>query len=256
MKLYFKEYGSAGEPLIILHGLLGSLDNWHSIAGELGAGFRVIAVDQRNHGHSPHSDEFSYDLMVADLLELIEDQKPGRINLLGHSMGAKTAMKFALQYPGKVSRLIIADMAPKAYPPGGHDDVFRALFAVNLSQIKSRKDGEEQISNHMDDFAVKQFLLKNLSRNPDGSYSWKMNLQGIYDNYANIIGPVVSDVQYTGPAMFIRGGRSGYVKDEDMEQIRELFPNSKLVTVEGAGHWLHAEAPAAFLKEVISFLNS
>ncbi len=170
MKLHYKEYG-AGKPLIILHGFLGSLDNWHTLATRFGEHFRVFSIDQRNHGKSPHSDAHSMALMVADLHEFIAEHQLQRVSIIGHSMGGKVAMQFALAYPHLVENLAVADMAPRQYEPG-HEMVFKALFAVNLQQLTSRKDAEAAMLPYLPDMGTRQFLLKNLERKEDGSYQW------------------------------------------------------------------------------------
>jgi len=253
MKLNFKSYGENGPIIIILHGLLGSLDNWHRIAKQLSTDHKVYTLDQRNHGRSPHDYVFNYEVMSADILEFFEEHQIEQATLIGHSMGGKTAMHFTLLHPDKVAKLVVVDIAPKEYKRG-HDDVFKALFAVNPSVIESRKDAEEQVESFIPDFGVRQFLLKNLTRNDEGNYQWKMNLPVIHEQYDNIRVKLI-DGMFHGPVLFIRGGKSPYVQDDDFENAKDTFPNADLEQVEGAGHWVHAEAPNEFIEAVRKFIN-
>lgn len=252
MLLNYRIYGE-GEPVVILHGLFGSLENWNTQSQMLSKTHRVVAVDLRNHGMSPHSDEFNYGVMVEDLCRLYEHLRLASASCVGHSMGGKTAMHLALSRPEMVKRLMVVDIAARAYPPG-HQAIFEALLSLDLSAHASRASVSEALA--IPDVAVRNFLLKNLARGQDGGWKWKMNLRGIYANYEKINSAVTSSRQYTGSTVFVRGGRSDYISDGDMEQVRELFPNAKLLTVERAGHWVHAEAPEEFGALVRDFLAS
>lgn len=253
MKLHFKKQGS-GFPVIILHGLLGSLDNWQTVAKYLQEQFTVYLVDQRNHGKSPHSEKMDFDLMVQDLETLMDEEGITKAHLIGHSMGGKTAMNFALQHPQRVEQLVVVDIGPRQYEPG-HDMIFRALFAMDPSAITSRGDAEEQLEYYIHNQGIRLFLLKNLQREKDGSFSWKMNLEGIYSNYDNILEAVESDEPFDHPVLFIRGGKSDYIQDQDMDGIKQLFPNARLHTIEESGHWVHAEARKPFIQAVKEFLR-
>ncbi len=252
MKLNFKVFGE-GEPLIILHGLFGSLDNWQGIAKELSDRFRVYIVDQRNHGRSPHSEVMNYEVMANDLLELMDDQNLQTAHVMGHSMGGKTAMKFALTYPERCNKLIVVDIAPKAYPPG-HEEIFRALFALDPSKISSRAEADRQLSRYIDNVNIRLFLLKNLQRTPDGHFAWKMNLPVLYKNYKHITEAIEASQPFDHPTLFIRSETSSYILDSDIAEIRRLFPKARIVTIKNTGHWIHAEAPEAFLQTVRAFL--
>lgn len=253
MDLNFKEYGS-GEPLIILHGFMGSLDNWHTLATQFGKKYHVFSVDQRNHGKSQHSDTHTQDLMVADLKEFIESKKLTNLSLLGHSMGGKVVMKFALLYPTLVKRLIVVDIAPRQYKQG-HDDVFEAIFAVDLNKIESRKEAEEMMLPFVADFGTRQFLLKNLERKEDGTYEWKMNLRTLHIDYDEIAKSIESEVPFLGSALVIKGGKSKYISNLDEADFKKLFPKYQLQIIEEAGHWVHAEAPKEFALLVETFMG-
>ena len=252
MNLHFQEYGN-GQPLVILHGLLGSLDNWHTVSRTFAETLRVLAVDQRNHGRSPHSDVLTYDAMADDLTELLDHLKIPSVHLLGHSMGGKTAMQFALNHPGRVDRLIIVDMAPREYPRL-HDELLDALASVDLSAATSRQQVDDELSKRIPDFAVRQFLMKNLARDSAGAFTWKANLQAIRRNYAEIAREIASEQPFPGPTLFVKGDRADYVLDSDVPFIKRLFPNAQVVGV-NAGHWIHAEAPTVFAEIVLSFLG-
>lgn len=252
MYLNYKEYGE-GQPLLILHGFMGSLDNWHTLASNFGKKYHVFAIDQRNHGRSPHTDEHSIALMVEDLKQFIAQHHLSKVNLLGHSMGGKVVMQFALLYPELVQTVIIVDIAPKQYKRG-HDDVFEAIFSVDLNLLESRKQAEEMMLPYVQDFGTRQFLLKNLDRKEDGKYAWKMNLRTLHMDYEEIIKSIESDQPFLGKTLVIKGGKSRYILDSDRADFSHLFPNYSLETIDGAGHWVHAEAPAEFQKLVESFL--
>jgi pimeloyl-ACP methyl ester carboxylesterase len=253
MQLHFQSYGK-GAPLIILHGLFGSLENWHSISRNLAADFQVLAVDQRNHGRSPHASEMSYQLMAEDLQELLAAQQLGSVNLLGHSMGGKTAMVFSLTHPDLVNKLVVVDMAPRTYPPQ-HLEILKALLSLDLRSFKSRAEIESELAPSIPDLATRQFLLKNLKRDSTGGFSWQMNLAAINANYDCLNEAISSQRSFDKPALFIRGERSHYILDEDMPPIRKLFPRTKFCQIPGAGHWVHADKPEPFLRKVREFLK-
>ena len=253
MELNFKTFGQ-GDPIIILHGLFGTLDNWQTVGKQLAEHYMVYLVDQRNHGRSPHLDEISYPLMATDLQQFMESQWIHRAHILGHSMGGKTAMQFALTYPDMVDKLIVVDIAPKAYP-GGHELIFEALLGLDLASIESRSDAAAYLENAgIAEAGIRQFLLKNMARSKAGGYEWKMNLPVIHQHYQDILATVESTEAYDDPALFIRGGKSRYISDEDWPAVLRLFPQAKLETVAEAGHWVHAEAPDALLQHLTQFL--
>jgi pimeloyl-ACP methyl ester carboxylesterase len=252
MTLHVQEYGS-GHPLIILHGLFGSLDNWHTLSKIFSESFRVFAIDQRNHGHSPHSDVFTYDALAEDLREFLDDRELKTAHVLGHSLGGKTAMQFALTFSDRVSKLVVVDMAPRAYPPV-HDEIFDAMLPLDLSTYSSRQQVDEAMAKKIQDLPTRQFLMKNLGRDESGGFRWKVNLEAIRRNYDEITRAIESEGTFTKPTLFVRGERSGYVRDSDVPGIRKLFPQAEILGLD-TGHWIHAEAPQAFSRLVLEFLK-
>ena len=252
MELNFKVFGS-GEPLIILHGLLGSLDNWQTLAKRYAEHFTVFIIDQRNHGRSPHSSEFSYDLLVEDLLAFCETQHLYKTHLLGHSMGGKVAMQFALQHADYIDKLIIADIAPVRYEPG-HNEIFEALRNVDLSTVKSRKEVELQLAKTIKNFGVRQFLMKGLTRGAQNNFEWKFNLSSLWNHYDNILGSFECEEQFEGDTLFINGANSSYVLPAYDAEINKYFPHNTRISIPNAGHWLHAEQADEFYDKTLSFL--
>lgn len=254
LELNYKTFGQ-GEPLVILHGLFGTLDNWQTIAKQLAEHFTVYILDQRNHGRSPHHDRIDYPTMAEDLKHFMETHWMFKAHVLGHSMGGKTAMQFALEHPDMVDKLIVVDVAPKRYA-GGHEEILAAILALDLKQVQSRSDAELFLQQRLttEDERTIQFLMKNLSRNTDGSFEWKMNFPAINAHYADILDTIKVDATFEGEALFIRGEKSKYIQDFDWKNILKLFPNAQLETVANAGHWVHAEQPNALLEVVRNFL--
>jgi len=253
MQLNYKEFGQ-GEPLIILHGLFGTLDNWQTLAKRFAENYTVFIIDQRNHGKSPHMDEHSYELMAEDLRIFMESNFMFKAHILGHSMGGKTAMKFALNNPDMVDKLTIVDISPKQNE-GGHETIFEALFSLDLAKIKSRSEADAELTKLIADLGVRQFLLKNLTRKKEGGYRWKMNLTALHMHYQEILAETVGEDTFDEPSLFIRGGKSGYILDEDIPQIKEFFPAARIETVADAGHWVHAEQPEELYRLVSEFLE-
>ncbi|MGN6553467.1 MAG: alpha/beta fold hydrolase [Verrucomicrobiota bacterium] len=253
MRLNFREQGQ-GPTLIILHGLFGSLENWGFISQRLAERFRVISVDQRNHGSSPHDPEMNYSVLAADLLEFMEQQNLASTHLLGHSMGGKTAMHFAIRYPEKVDRLVVVDIAPRAYEPR-HEEIFNALLALDLKRYQTRAQVEEALEPTIPELAVRRFLLKGLIRNAENRFQFRFNLPVLHQNYAELsAGPKLAGV-FGEPALFVRGDQSDYIRDGDVAEIERFFPRMELATIPEAGHWVHAEKPEPFLKLVGNFLE-
>lgn len=250
MELNHKIMGE-GDPIIIMHGLFGMLDNWQSIAKELSQDYMVILIDLRNHGKSPHSDEWNVQVMARDVIEFMQSQWIFEATIIGHSMGGKVAMQVALTEPDMVSNLIVVDIAPRSYERG-HDLIFTALNSVPIETVASRGDVEEYLGKYISETGIKLFLMKNLSRNKDGSYRWKMNLPIIEKNYESILQPTLSDFPYEGPTLFISGERSDYIREEDQERIIELFPEAKVETISNAGHWVHADQKDAIIASIRS----
>ena len=253
MQLHHEECGQ-GTPLIILHGLFGSLDNWQTVSRRLSAQFRVIAADQRNHGHSPHSPEMNYPAMAGDVLELMQRLGLSDACVLGHSMGGKTAMQLALLHPERVRKLVVVDIAPRAYYPR-HGEIFAGLLSLDLSTFTSRKEIEDALAPSIPDISVRRFLLKSLARSPNGGFRWKINLRDICANYGRLSEAVSGHAPFTKPTLFLRGGASNYIRDADGALIHQLFPQAQMQTIPTAGHWVHAEALEAFLAMVQRFLE-
>ena len=252
MKLHSKKIGK-GKPLLILHGLFGSSDNWGSLGKKFAENNLVYLVDLRNHGRSPHSKEMSYDLMADDLLELIEDENINSPIILGHSMGGKAALLFAEKYPKYIDKLIVADIGTKAYPMH-HDEILNGLNSVNLQEISSRTQAQQSIQVHIENLGIQQFLLKNLYWIEKGKLAWRMNLKVIEKNIGEIL--VKINVQKNSiSTLFVRGEMSNYILEDDFQNILESFPNGAIKTIPKVGHWLHAENPTEFYKIVREFIN-
>ncbi len=252
MQLNFKKVGE-GEPLVILHGLFGSLDNWMTLAKKLGEHFEVFIVDARNHGQSPHSEEFNYDVMADDLYEFLMQHHIVDPIVLGHSMGGKTAMQFAMNYPNKLEKLIVADIAPKAYPVH-HTVIIEGMLSLNFDVINTRKKADEQLSKFIDDSSTRQFLLKNLYWIEKERLAWRFNLPTI-DKNIEIIGRGLENIStFEKPTLFIRGEKSNYITEKDYDPIRKIFVNAEIETL-NSGQWVHAEKPTEFLQILGSFLE-
>lgn len=254
MQLNYKVYGS-GEPLLILHGLFGMLDNWQTIARQLETRYTVYLIDQRNHGRSPHDALHSYPAMAGDLHAFLMQTGIESANILGHSMGGKTAMQFALTFPRQVKKLIVVDIGVKRYS-GTHEHIMDALRSIDLSAVHYRADAEKVLLDKIPEFSVRQFLLKSLQRNTDGSYSWKFNLDALYDNYdEHILAAVESKHVFSGETLFISGEKSPYISPDDWPEIQMLFPGARRIVIPGAGHWVHAEQPKLLLDAIVPFLE-
>ena len=252
MKLFFRKLGS-GPPLVILHGFLGTSDNWITVGKDLSKKYTVYLVDQRNHGLSPHADSNTLFDMAADLKEFLVANVISDPILMGHSMGGKVLIKFAQQYRGDFESLIIVDISPKYYPPH-HAEIFKGLRSIDLPKIKDRKDVDDKLSFYIKEFSVRQFLLKNLNR-IDGSFSWKANLPVLEAAMTDIGESLESDYVSDRPVYFIRGENSNYVEREDRNSIKKMFPIAKILTIKNAGHWVHAENQSAFLSTIKSLLE-
>ncbi len=250
MELFFKELGK-GQPLIVLHGLFGFSDNWLTHAKKFSDYFRVVLVDLRNHGHSPWSDEFSYALMVDDLSQLIQKLNLSEIIMLGHSMGGKVAMHFAQKHPDLLDKLIIVDMGVKKYPPH-HQHILKAVESIDLRSLSARSEAEKILSSFIQSTGVVQFLLKNLYYQEKAKLAWRVNFEVL----KNAMSEILSELPYEESlvrTLFIRGALSEYILDSDIAQIEAYFPDSQFVTIQNAGHWVHAEAPTEFTESVLSF---
>lgn len=252
MELFFREFGQ-GSPVLILHGLFGFSDNWQTIAKGLSDHYLVVTPDLRNHGRSPHVGTHSYAAMAEDVRVFMEKHWMFSAALVGHSMGGKVAMQLALSHPEMVERLVVVDMEP-GKAEDNHSSIFRALLDLDLSKMAGRKDIESYLTDRIPDAGTRQFLLKNVTREDDGRFTWKMNLPVLWKHYSDILAGVKGD-PYDKPTLFIRGSRSDYIKDADIPFIHSLFPKAEFVTVEGAGHWVHADKPNELLQTLKDFLT-
>lgn len=230
-------------------------DNWKTLANAFAEqGFEVHVIDQRNHGRSFHSDEFSYAVMAQDLKHYYEHHNLTSFDLIGHSMGGKTGMFFASKHPETVKRLIVADIAPKSYPQH-HQDILKGLSSLNFEEIKTRNDADEQLKKYVSNLGIRQFLLKNLYRKNQNGFGLRVNLSALIKNIEEIGIALPDDASYSGKTLFMKGERSAYIEEADKTAIQKHFPKAQYVTVANSGHWLHAENPEGFYKEVICFLE-
>jgi len=268
MNLFFREEGE-GFPIVIVHGLYGSSDNWLTVGKKLSTSYKVYMIDQRNHGRSPNSEEHSYEAMKNDLAEFFDQQKIEKAILMGHSMGGKTAMCFAADYPERIEKLIVVDIAPKDYFLLNdesqyylHNNILRAMLELDFGKIDSRKQVEDFLNERIDSTQIVQFLLKNVHRNKENQlYEWRLNVTVLYDNLDEIIKGVNAHwfddrLPITNyPVLFIKGANSNYILPEDYASIRRIYPEAEIVQIPDAGHWLHAEQPQLFMEAVLNFLN-
>jgi esterase len=252
MRLETSEYGS-GDPLVILHGLFGSRDNWHTVATRLADVRRVLTMDLPNHGESPHIDRFDYDLMAEAVRDTLAHFGVEECEMLGHSMGGKAAMRFAQLYPDRLSRLIVADIAPVDYPSHSHVGILKAMRNVDLHSVGSRRDADEQMKHEIPNKAIRAFLLKNLVKS-DGGYSWRLNIDAIEASYEKLRGFPSEGDRFAGPCLFLGGERSDYIGSAERDAISSIFPSAEVQVIEGAGHWLHAEKQDEFVARVRDFL--
>lgn len=250
-----------GEPLILLHGLFGSLENLGGVAQRLQDEYQIHALDHRNHGRSPHTDQMDYPAMAADILAYMDQAGLERASLLGHSMGGKAAMQVALSAPERVERLIVADIAPVSYPPH-HDVILEGMTGLDLASLASRQDADRALAHYVETPAVRQFLLKNLQRVPEeerteaapAAFRWRINLPVIEASYNNLAAAPEGEGPFTGPVLFLKGSESAYIQDKHREAVMSLFPKAQLRIISGTDHWLHAEKPDTFAALCRQFL--
>ncbi|HGY1051106.1 alpha/beta fold hydrolase [Aeromonas salmonicida] len=250
----FKEQGQ-GQAVVLIHGLFGSLDNLGLLARTLSEHYRVISVDLRNHGASFHSDEMSYPQQAADVLALLDALALDQVSLVGHSMGGKVAMQLAKQAPARVARLVVADIAPVAYPHSRHQNVFAGLNATLKQLVQSRSEAEAILAEHIEIAGVRQFLLKSFAKGESG-WGWRFNVAALERNYANIMGWPDNQHRFEGPTLLIKGGDSDYMQPQYTDTVMAQFPAAKARVIAGTGHWLHAEKPVLFNKLVVDFLST
>ena len=251
MLLHYKEIGE-GKPLVILHGLFGTSDNWQTHAKKLGEYYRVILVDQRNHGHSPWSEDFTYEHLADDLERLIIHLEIDQFTLIGHSMGGKTAMYYSQKYPTRLEKMVIVDIGIKKYPMH-HNEIIKGIKSLDLTTISSRSAAEQAMIPFVDSYGVRQFLLKNLYWVEKGKLAWRMNVDVLEREMEEILAPI-PNIEVWTPTLFLRGAMSNYILDEDWDEIEEIFPDATLETIENAGHWVHSEQPDEFIEKVLGFI--
>ncbi|MGY6649497.1 alpha/beta fold hydrolase [Wenyingzhuangia sp. IMCC45574] len=254
MELLHSKIQGEGFPLVILHGYFGMGDNWKSHANKLATDFEVHVVDQRNHGRSFHTDDFSYDLMVEDLKNYFDEKEIEKAIVLGHSMGGKTAMLFAVEYPELVEKLIVADIAPKYYAPH-HHTIIDALNSVDFSVLKLRSEIDDILKKTIPEEGIRQFLLKNVYRKTKTEMAFRFNLKSLTNNNPEVGEALPSFTTYQGETLFLRGAKSDYILDDDFSLIEAHFEKAKIETVSNAGHWLHAENPIEFYNKLIEFVK-
>jgi esterase len=264
MDLYYRKEGE-GPVVVVIHGLYGSSDNWMNMGKRLAENHTVYMIDQRNHGRSPFADKHTFDAMRDDLATFFSQHQIKKATILGHSMGGKTAMWFAADYPEKVEKLVIADIAPKDYLQLKdssqyhlHRNILLAMKELDFSRVKKRKQVDDLLSERIDDSRIRQFLLKNVTKNKKTKqFKWRLNVEVLYESLDEIVGGVnrqwfedrIPITSY--PVIFIRGLKSNYIMDEDIPLIKEIYPDASIVDIPGAGHWLHAEKPDEFMEAVM-----
>tara|TARA_Y100000994_G_scaffold202380_1_gene173338 strand:- start:229 stop:1002 length:774 start_codon:yes stop_codon:yes gene_type:complete len=257
MKLHFQNYSTSGEPLFILHGLFGSLSNWNWHSKQFSEHFSVYGVDLRNHGESPHDDTLNYDVMAQDVVQLFDDLGVKSASVIGHSMGGKVAMELALRWPDYINKLIVVDIAPVSYPDrgDGHLDVIEGMKALELSTVESRREAESRLEGYIADQVTRKFILTNLVSGKSDGFRWRINLQSIEHNYAALRNKPSGSGVFRKPVLFLKGALSNYIKKDYQLETLKLFPNARVKSIMGAGHWLHAEKPQVFQKIAKDFLT-
>jgi len=251
--LHSKIVGSGEKHLLVLHGLFGQLDNWNTLGKYFGEEFTTHLIDLRNHGRSFHNEDSSLKAMTQDIVNYMDANNIEKAHLLGHSLGGRIVIDFAMQYQDRLDHLIVADMAPKAYQPH-HNTIFKALKSINFEEISSRKDVENIFEQYIPEVGVRQFLMKNVYHAENGQYAFRFNLSSLDKYYQELIGSELLKGIFNGPTLFLGGANSNYILAEDEIMIKERFPNAEIKKIANAGHWLHAENPKDFVTEVMNFL--
>ena len=260
MNLYYRVLGNENDadglkkkPLFILHGLFGSSDNWQTLAKKFAERYVVYLVDQRNHGHSPHAEDFNYDLMADDFYTLVKDLGLSKINVIGHSMGGKTVINFVTKHADLLDKMIVVDISHKKYPMH-HEQILKGLNAIDLTQVKTRGNADKILVEYVAEIGVRQFLLKNLYWIEKGQLGWRINIPVLSREIHQIIDTIAFDT-IDADTLFIRGGRSNYILESEYKEINEKFTQAEIYSIEESGHWVHAEAPAEFYSAVVDFLQ-
>jgi esterase len=252
MTLNFKRIGS-GQPVILIHGLFGNLDNLGRLARHLSERFDVISIDLPNHGLSPHIPSVDYPTLSLSIYEFVESLHLTNVHVVGHSMGGKVAMQLAIDYPHLVKSLTVADIAPVLYTDR-HANVFSALNAIDISTLTSRTQALEIVTSHNIDAGTAQFLLKNLAKNENGFF-WRCSIENLQQSYPQIIAGLSGENSFNGSTLFIKGENSDYINAQHRPAIMQYFPQANAKIIQGTGHWLHAEKPASFNKIVVDFID-
>lgn len=256
MKLFYRHFGD-GKPLIILHGLFGLSDNWVTHAKRLAEKFSVYLPDLRNHGQSPHSSTFNYAAMADDLHEFIKEHKLKNPVVIGHSMGGKVAMWFALEYPDLLEKLIVVDISPVKYADrDAHFDIISAMMSIDFDAVHSREEVSDLLKLSIPHYDTRLFILKNLYRKTRNTFDWRLNLNAISNNMDMIFAGVDVDNVFNKPVLFIKGGKSDYIKDDHIPTIKRLFPASNIINIPQAGHWVHVDAPDEICRQFSNFLGA
>lgn len=254
MQLNYKKLGE-GQPLLILHGLFGQLDNWMTMAKKFAElPYCVYLIDLRNHGQSPHHPDFNYDVMADDIIEFINQHQLENVFLMGHSMGGKTVMAVALKQPDLIKKLIVVDIGVRYYSPH-HAEILAALTSLNFDMVKSRSEAEKVLAESITEIGTRQFLLKNLYWISDAKLAWRFNLAAIENHIKEVGKETISFTAFNKPTLFIKGEKSNYIKDEDADGIHALFPQAIVITAPNAGHWVHVDAPQWMLEKVLDFIK-
>ncbi|MGD2119197.1 MAG: alpha/beta fold hydrolase [Chromatiales bacterium] len=256
LKLYYRELSpdSSGEPLLMLHGLLGSSANWQTVARAFTDRYPVILPDLRNHGRSPHADSCSYADMTQDVLHLMDELGLARVNLVGHSMGGKLAMWLALQHPERVEKLLVADIAPVHYHSQRFDHIFRAMSQIDMHGLESRQQADDQMAQSIPEAPVRAYLLQNLLRK-DNNWHWRINLPALQAGMDQISGFPETEEFFSGKTLFLKGEHSDYIQPDYTDVMHRLFPQMSLAVIYGAGHWLYAEQPQQFIEQLQRLLD-
>jgi len=253
MKLFSKIYGDKDQDLIVIHGLFGMSDNWNTLGKKFSKDYKVHLIDLRNHGRSPHSEEFNYNVMCEDLLEYMKDNNIQKPILLGHSLGGKVAMKFSFSYPDKIEKLIVADISPRRYNTDFAQNLLRTLYKLPLENFQKREEVDHVLSATYQDIGMRSFLMKNLYRNEQKEFCWRFNIDVLLEKVSNIQDANFIKGVCHVPTHFIKGGNSNYITAEDELIINKHFPDVSIASIDTAGHWLHAENPERFYSEVMEF---
>jgi pimeloyl-ACP methyl ester carboxylesterase len=243
-----------GKPLLILHGYFGMSDNWKTLGNQFSEEYQVHLIDQRNHGRSFHANEFNYDVLVDDLHNYIKHYQLEKVHLLGHSMGGKTAMLFAVTYSNLIDKLMIADISPRKYEPH-HNAILAGLNSIDFSVQTSRSLVDAKLSELVSELGVRQFLLKNVYWIEKGKLAFRFNLKSLTKNNPSIGDALPNGTLFNGETLFLKGSKSGYITEKELPIIDVHFPNSKVVSIANAGHWLHAENPNDFYDAIVGFLR-